>query len=664
MCEMSALDIARRLAELGQSEQACDAYTLYLRTCHQEDPDAELEAALYILQMGGNYKVSYEVLLSLHERGINREDCFAILTEAFYLPNEKELRNRYEKNCRLLSRYPYLFRKDFLSFDQLPIRFYPYDENSYVPYHVDTGCFGQRVNYQEEIIGRNFFHDLDKPVLATEVWSQHELEYLNDNVRKSEWVARENHIYLHYPDWAAFCAHLQHWEWKRLLKDEKFVFLIEEEIAHYPIDFKARFGLDYSRYPLKPISIREITRMIWHTQLSSHNGGDFFNEIFDAHPNLLFFTSIMHDEIVESIGQYRNLLKQVQSLNELQVVLNDWDNPGLVADLYTIKDPTDKDILVALYLSEKQYAAGRDPAARIVPAVFYQPHFENFWYNFKVYERDRTVLYSPESERIYQTQFFKQFKYIKTFTPLRRFTSSHTATMRFMDRQRIWDPESRGRAMPDLLPQRILNRSFMVERENRLFTDSVLVRFEDAKLNPKATFSALAAFVDVPYTESMGYCSFNGEQHEGRVGMSPEKAYSTYEEYSNHEEQYFLEYFLRDAYVYYGYDFHFYDGAPMTLERARELINGFTVLDGYIRSTWTEAYIFQSVKQGREEDEALKKEAGFLADLEVKRHDPTRIQLAEAMLNGLHFVDQKGRPLRMMPMLQPVPELLERPLYH
>ena len=52
----------------------------------------------------------------------------------------------------------------------------------------------------------------------------------------------------------------------------------------------------------------------------------------------------------------------------------------------------------------------------------------------------------------------------------------------------------------------------MVDWQDRLFQDSVLARFEDGKLNPKATFTALAAFLDLPYTKSMTYCSRNGER--------------------------------------------------------------------------------------------------------------------------------------------------------
>ena len=94
-----------------------------------------------------------------------------------------------------------------------------------------------------------------------------------------------------------FCSYLQILNLRPLLEAEKLVFLIEDEIEQYPIEFQSRFGIDYSQYPVKPIGIREIHRLIWHTQLSSHNGGDFFNEIFDNHPNLIAVESIMflHD---------------------------------------------------------------------------------------------------------------------------------------------------------------------------------------------------------------------------------------------------------------------------------------------------------------------------------------------------------------------------------
>ena len=134
---MTALEIARRLAGYGQREAACQAYTLAIHESGGADPAGELEAAAYILQSGGNYKVSYTCFRDLYNRGYAREDILPLMTKVFYEPNVKMLRGRYERNCKLLKKYPYLFRRDFLPFEELPIRFYPYDDHSgYVPFYV------------------------------------------------------------------------------------------------------------------------------------------------------------------------------------------------------------------------------------------------------------------------------------------------------------------------------------------------------------------------------------------------------------------------------------------------------------------------------------------------------------------------------------------------
>ena len=213
---MNAIEIARRMAELGDGEVACRAYVLALQEGGLA-PEEEMEAALYIFQAEGDYKVAYTCFRSLYDRGLFREDCLNIMTQAFYEPNVKLQKSRYEKNCKALARYPYLFRKDFLDFDALPVRFYPFDDNGYLPFYPAEGRFEDYVNFNHAVVSRNFFHDLENPILAKDVYSQYELEYLNDNVRKSEHIARENHIYLHYSDWATFCAYLQCLNVRRLL---------------------------------------------------------------------------------------------------------------------------------------------------------------------------------------------------------------------------------------------------------------------------------------------------------------------------------------------------------------------------------------------------------------------------------------------------------------
>ena len=113
---MQAIEIARRMAELGNAAQACRAYTLAIHENNGADPALDMEAAVYLLQSGGDYRVAYICFQRLYNQGCFAEDCLAIMTEAFYAPNVKEQESRYRRNCKLQNRYPYQFRKDFPAF--------------------------------------------------------------------------------------------------------------------------------------------------------------------------------------------------------------------------------------------------------------------------------------------------------------------------------------------------------------------------------------------------------------------------------------------------------------------------------------------------------------------------------------------------------------------
>lgn len=676
---MRPIELARKLAAIGSEEEARAAYSL---TLHQGGEPAErLEAAVYILQTGGDYRVPYTCFRELYNQGHFREEVLSLMTGAFYEPNVKELRDRYRRNCRLLKKYPYIFRKDFPSFGELSIRFFPYDDDGYVPFYPEEERFGDYINFKNPVVSRDFFKDLEKPVLADGVTSQYELEYLNDNVRRSEDIGRENHVYLHYADWGSFCAYLQCLDFQALLESRKLVFLIGDELALYPIDFKERFGIDYGKYPLKPLGVREVNRMIWHAQLSSHNGGDFFNEVFDNHPNLLALPSIMMNDMEQQMKQLAENLDSAESLEEAKEIFYGW-TPETVEELYRMKDRTPKDVMVAAYLNTKEAVAGLDRGSRIAPAVFFQPHFDNIVYRLASDAKGNTMVDADALETLRETPFIYGFKYIKTFTPMRRFTTSYGASIRFMlyFSQLRQQELAEGKDVPtnvvsDVISERVFNRSFMADPEDRLYQDSIVVRFEDGKLNPKATFTALAAFLDLPYTESMTYCSEGGKREDGTpfiqgndVGFETGAVYRTYDEYCNDAERYFIEYFLRDAYAYYGYDFHYYDGAPVDEEKVKELISGFTMLDHYMRLTWW--YVFKllevtSLDDGTpltpEEAEAAKKE---VLEEYMKTFQEKRLTHAQTLMSGLRFVNRNGQPLRFMKKLEPDPALLVQPLYH
>jgi len=686
--DMQTIEIARKFTALGQKNEAVKAYKLALSECKDQDPAAELECALYILQLGrgGDYKIAYSCFVELFNRGFAQTDILAVMDEAFYQPNVKKLQKRYEKNCKLLAKYPYIFRQDFPAFAELPLRFFPYDDNEYMPYLSAERRFAAFYQPRRQVVSRNFFKDLEKPILAADVFSQYELEYLNDNVRKSEYIGRENHVYLHYTNWPVFCAYLQVLDLQSLLKEQKIVVLIENEIEQYPLDFKRRFGIDYSQYPLKPLGVREIHRLIWHTQLSSDNGGDYFNEVFDSHPNLLTMPSIMFDNILQKVKDCETVLSEAESLAEAQQGFS-WESKELTASLFYLRNRTPKDLLAALYLANQEFTSPHlDKASRIAPAIFFQPHFHNIYYDLQVNERGQYLLYSEQYDTVRQAPFFRDFKYIKTFTPMRCISSAHAATVKYKCYRLMLDEQKaeaeRDTVMDDALLNRVLNRSFMIDWQDRLFTDCRLVRFEDAKLNRVATFTALAAFLDIPYADSMNYCSTYGKRDPlsdvgNDQGFSPATIYRKNADYANDAERAFIEFCMRDAYRFYGYDFEYYDGQPVDEERLAKWLEEFTVIDGFIYQSHRPVLAKtadQSLKKAMGDKVSSVKSEDYEAAMEevsqkLLEHDMQQIKAKRQLIadilrrDNLQFINRNGQPLHMMPLLEPDPALLVMPLY-
>ncbi len=79
-------------------------------------------------------------------------------------------------------------------------------------------------------------------------------------------------------------------------------------------------------------------------------------------------------------------------------------------------------------------------------------------------QQDRAPLGAVPSIR--SSAVFQNFKYIKTFTPIRRPTTSYAATIR--QSRQIENRE--GRIVADDLTARMLNRSFMVDPWDRLLS--------------------------------------------------------------------------------------------------------------------------------------------------------------------------------------------------
>ena len=150
------------------------------------------------------------------------------------------------------------------------------------------------------------------------------------------------------------------------------------------------------------------------------------------------------------------------------------------------------------------------------------------------------------------------------------------------------------------------------------------------------------------------------------LGFDPAAIYRTYDEFTNDADRALIEYLLRDAYEYYGYDFHYYHGETVDSDWVNEQLEHIDHLDQLICQTIAEV-CYTAIKKivTDETDETTVREmANKEGENILKQFRENRQNAIEKLLSGLHFVNIKGQPLHMMPMLKLDPALLEQPLYH
>ncbi len=69
---MTAIEIARRMAELNRPQEAQNAYRLAIYENKGQDPAQDMEAAVYILQSGGDYRLPYTIFSGCITKGSSR----------------------------------------------------------------------------------------------------------------------------------------------------------------------------------------------------------------------------------------------------------------------------------------------------------------------------------------------------------------------------------------------------------------------------------------------------------------------------------------------------------------------------------------------------------------------------------------------------------------
>ena len=102
----------------------------------------------------------------------------------------------------------------------------------------------------------------------------------------------------------------------------------------------------------------------------------------------------------------------------------------------------------------------------------------------------------------------------------------------------------------------------------------------------------------------------------------------------------------------------------MTPQRLKELLDGCTTLDGFIRWSYEEYYRDKLREKTDLTEEERAERLAKRVDGHMKIIKKEQLLTARILLEQLHYINRRNQPLRFMEQLELDPALLEQPLYH
>ncbi len=344
------------------------------------------------------YQKAFEKFLDAYQQCQNltdQEEIFRILEEAYYLPNVTELQKTYESNVALLKEYPYFGNKFFHDFDDLCFRLFPISDELYYCYNLKErqffGIYDAKTRHQM----RYFFENLDQPLRIEDEDNFYNLKFLNDNVRRSEDFAGDNHIYLLYTSMEPLERLMLACDLGPILKQKKFVFLVGKDRDLYPLDFNSHFGIDYCAMKPQKLRIEEMNRIcFWY--MRSQSGALFGLDVLNRNQYIvmqfgaeLYFKTYVCGHPLYQTTLLKDIFENISKAYSLRSIESVYHHPnfrwgGGLPDLsefiqwlkslgretFTIPQ------LFRAYFIHKYYHDKPNANPRIAPTILWEPHME------------------------------------------------------------------------------------------------------------------------------------------------------------------------------------------------------------------------------------------------------------------------------------------------
>jgi len=182
--------------------------------------------------------------------------------------------------------------------------------------------------------------------------------------------------------------------------------------------------------------------------------------------------------------------------------------------------------------------------------------------------------------------------------------------------------------------------------DDMLYKKGAIVRFEDLKLNTKATVTALAEHLNIPVTESLlqttqngvvcGGFSTRGMVIEDGLSKIPTQHHVNKHDILSERDKYRIEMMHHKYFEHFGYSPKFYDGKEYTLEETLEIMAEPFLCD------------LRDINEG------------YLTEEEIARE---RVRSQAIWAIRYYYPTPPDKTLLPIRMLHPVPELLAEELY-
>lgn len=622
----------------------------------------------------GNTYAALNEFVALHQEGFHREEILTFLNDVSYEPNLAEMKVNFEKNCAALDVYPFIQGWKHPAFETLSFRIYPVIEHEFFLFDTAAEMFTERISFEKDPSFDCCLKYFDEQRIFENEANISKLAYLNRNIRASEKIGLENHIYLCYDKPDVFYSLLLTNDWSTLLAEKKFVICIGEESFLKPENFSAHFQVSYENCTPQPLTVSEISRMIFGWKIANVSGTSFLADILDFHPQLLtipdcffndFYPYYMKylsgkkvKEVVRHFCSLRDEAPERSLFYSITHKLHNGVSDELFQELNRISTdellkktgellsdceiPTAREWITAIYLAFS-LCHGRTFTQRVIPAVFMYPHDDMFF--LAGVERNRVNFYLDT---------VCSFPDYKAIAIIRDPVTQAGSVIRFMTETHPQAKNKQGERQLDpfycMAFGSLLPKDYFFRTDHVLFGHISVVRFEDLKLNPKASLESLTDFLDLSSSDILyktTWCglSRSGIATDGRSfeGFDPSPIYNDHARYLSTFDKYRIEMTLYQLMLNYGYRPMYYEGEDFSNNQK------FILLQYPFRCE-SIPLVLSDEERKHSREGALNLIKSSVIFYSSASHTPV-------------FINGFSHPFAPIPWLKPKPELLEQPLY-